>query len=624
MLYCLNPACPKPQNPDDAKYCQNCGNYLLLDDRYKAIEIIGRGGFGRTYLAVDETKAEKPYCVIKLLLPRQPNINPKSADLFRQEADRLDELGQHPQIPALLAHYEFSTAQYLVQEFIDGQNLEEELKEGTFTEAELRELLEDLLPVLSFIHSFQVIHRDIKPENIIRPYANERYVLVDFGASKFATGTALARTATVIGSAGYVAPEQAMGRAEFSSDIYSLGVTCIHLLTGIHPFDLYSVGEDAWIWEQYLPQPVSVQLQQVLNRMLCKATSQRYRNASDVLQDLGKQPGSLKRSPTPSSPRRAENPPNSVPPNTAQPNTAQPWRLAQTLLGHNGGITAIAIHPAGQILASGSTDRTIKLWDLDQGKLLHTFAGRSLFSNLGHRDRISTLTFSANGATLFSGSDDGTIKEWDTNRKLINTLQEPGWGISALTIMNDMRTLISGGGDGAIHLWDLEKQALVSSLTQHQDWVSGLIVSGDRRTLISSSYDKKILLWDLKNNNILNTLLGHTERIKAIAVTSDWQTLISGSADKTIKVWNLARGEQSQSLAAYADQVNCLAIDPHDEWFASGCEDGTLTVWDMETIERICTMRHAWGVNAIAFSPDGDLLVSGSADETIKIWERTV
>jgi WD40 repeat protein len=616
MIYCLNPVCANPQNPDDANFCQNCGKFLLLDDRYRAIEVIGRGGFGRTYLAVDETQPQKPYCVIKLLLPRQ-TVNAekanaeKAAELFRQEADRLAELGEHPQIPALLAHYELPNAQYLVQEFIDGQNLEEELKEGTFSEAEIRELLEDLLPVLRFIHSFQVIHRDIKPENIIRPYANERYVLVDFGASKFATGTALARTATVIGSAGYVAPEQAMGRGEFASDIYSLGVTCIHLLTGIHPFDLYSISEDAWVWQQYLPKPVSAPLRQVLDKMLYKATSQRYRNAVDVLKDLERPLAGISKRSAPA--RRNE---QAVPPDV-------PWRLARTLLGHNGGITTIAIHPAGQILASGSTDRTIKLWDLDQGKLLHTFAARSLFPNGGHRDRISTLAFSPDGATLFSGSDDGTIKEWDINtRKLINTLPEPGWGISALTVTNDGGTLISGGGDGVVHLWDLEKQALAASLTKHQDWVSGLIISADSQTLISSSYDKKILLWDLKSDRILNTLSGHVERVKAIAVTADWQTLISGSADKTIKIWNLSEGKQLQVLAAHQDQINGLAIDPHDEWFATGCEDGTLTVWNRSTSDRICTMRHAWGVNAIAFTPDGERLVSGSADETIKIWER--
>jgi WD40 repeat protein len=594
MIYCLNPVCPQPQNSDDANFCQNCGQNLLLGDRYKAIEIIGRGGFGRTYLAVDEAKAKKPYCVIKLLIPRDPNTDPiKAAELFRQEADRLDELGEHPQIPALLAHFESATAQYLVQEFIDGLNLEDDLKEGTFTEAEIRELLADLLPVLRFIHSYQVIHRDIKPENIIRPYANKRYVLVDFGASKFVTGTVMARTGTMIGSAGYVAPEQAMGRAEFASDIYSLGVTCVHLLTGMHPFDLYSISEDAWVWQQYLPQPVSVSLQKVLNKMLLKPTSQRYRSAEEVLQDLGVRP-------------------------TSEPDL--PWRLTHTLLGHNGGITAIAIRPAGQILASGSTDRTIKLWDLEAGKLLHTFVGRSLFSRVGHGDRVSTLTFSPDGNMLFSGSDDGTIKEWDVNhRKLVNTLPEPGWGISALTITSDGWTLVSGGGDGVVHLWDLERQALEASLSKHQDWVSGLVLSGDGNTLISSSYDKKVCLWDLKSDRLLNTLIGHTERVNAIAVTSDWQTLLS--ADQTIKLWDLSRGELMKTLPAN-DQVNCLAIDSEDEYFASGCEDGTLTVWDLETVEKVCTMRHAWGVRAIAFSPDGDLLVSGSADETIKIWQK--
>jgi WD40 repeat protein len=594
MIYCLNPACEQPQNPDDANFCQNCGQPVLLGDRYKAIELIGRGGFGRTYLAVDEAKARKPYCVIKLLIPRDPNVSAaKATELFRQEADRLDELGEHPQIPALLAHFESEKAQYLVQEFIDGQNLEEDLKEGLFNEAEIRELLQDLLPVLRFIHSHQVIHRDIKPENIIRPYAaNQRYVLVDFGASKFATGTALARTGTVIGSAGYVAPEQAMGKAEFASDIYSLGVTCVHLLTGMHPFDLYSVSEDAWVWQQYLPKPVSKSLQNVLNQMLLKPTSQRYRSASEVWQNLG------------------EN-------RSAEPDL--PWKLAHTLLGHNGGITAIALHPAGNILASGSTDRTIKLWELESGKLLHTFVGRSLFSKVGHGDRISTLTFSPDGTVLLSGSDDGTIKQWDMNsRKLINTLPESGWGISALTTSQDGWTLVSGGGDGVIHLWDLERQALEASLSQHQDWVSGLILSADGNTLISSSYDKKICLWDLKSDRLLHTLVGHTERVNAIAVTSDWQTLLS--ADQGIRIWDLARGEWSKTLAMN-ESVNALAIDSENNFFASGSEDGKLIVWNLE-LEQVCTMRHDWGVSAIGFSGDGEWLVSGSADETIKVWRN--
>jgi serine/threonine protein kinase len=611
MIYCLNPVCPQPENPDDANFCQNCGSRLLLGDRYKAIEIIGRGGFGRTYLAVDEAKARKPYCVIKLLIPRDANISPtKAAELFRQEADRLDELGEHPQIPQLLGHFESAAAQYLVQEFIDGENLEEALREGVFSEAEVRELLADLLPLLSFIHSFQVIHRDIKPENIIRPFAKERYVLVDFGASKFASGTALARTGTVIGSAGYVAPEQAMGRAEFASDIYSLGVTCVHLLTGMHPFDLYSISEDAWVWSQYLPKPVSPTLRKVLDKMLLKPTSQRYHTAKEVLVDLNQ---------TVNSGSEGQSLEGPIASNNAD---QQPWRLVRTLLGHNGGITAIALHPTQPILASGSTDRTIKLWNLESGQLLHTFPGRSLFSKAGHGDRISTLTFSPNGQILFSGSDDGTIKEWSVgDRKLINTLPAPGWGVSALTITHDGWTLISGGGDGVVHLWDLDRQKLEASLNKHQDWVSGLIISGDRNTLISSSYDKRVCLWDLRNDRLLSTLTGHTERINAIAVTDDWQTLIS--ADKTIKIWDLGRRELLFNLAMNSP-VNCLAIASELNYFASGGEDGMLMIWDLETTERVCTLRHAWGVSAIGFWGNGDGLVSGSADETIRIWRRQV
>ena len=120
----------------------------------------------------------------------------------------------------------------IVQTFIDGQNLEQELEvEGAFNESKIRHLLRDLLPVLQFLHENHVIHRDIKPSNIIRRGSDGKLVLVDFGTARYVTGTFLARTGTVIGSAAYIAPEQLMGKAVYASDLYSLGVSCIHLLT---------------------------------------------------------------------------------------------------------------------------------------------------------------------------------------------------------------------------------------------------------------------------------------------------------------------------------------------------------------------------------------------------------
>ena len=300
MSYCLNPHCPKPENPADVKFCRTCGSKLLLKERYRAIKPIGQGGFGKTFLAVDEDKPSKPRCVIKQFYPQAQGTNTlaKAVELFNQEAVQLDELGKHPQIPELLAYFTQEDRQYLVQEFIDGQNLAQELAHrGAFNEIQIRQLLNDLLSVLQFCHARHVIHRDIKPENIIRESdaygkgeTQRKLVLVDFGAAKSATGTALNQTGTSIGSPEYVAPEQMRGRAVFASDIYSLGATCINLLTKRSPFDSYDTNNDTWVWQQYLQTPVSKQLSRILNKMLESIPVRRYQTVDEVFKDLNHQP----------------------------------------------------------------------------------------------------------------------------------------------------------------------------------------------------------------------------------------------------------------------------------------------------------------------------------------------
>jgi formylglycine-generating enzyme required for sulfatase activity len=289
MSYCLNPNCQKPQNPPAIEFCQTCGAKLLLRERYRAVKTIGQGGFGKTYLAVDEDKPSTTACVIKQFYLQQQDTDnfEKAAELFTQEAVRLNELGTHPQIPELLAHFTEDDRQYLVQPFVEGQNLAEILAaEGPFNEAKIRHLLSSLLPVLEFIHSRQVIHRDIKPANIIQA-SNQQLVLVDFGAAKYTTSTALMKTGTVIGTAEYIAPEQTRGKAIFASDLYSLGVTCIHLLTQFSPFDLFDVGEDNWIWRQFLvDNPISDELGKILDRLIANGINRRYQSASEVLTTL--------------------------------------------------------------------------------------------------------------------------------------------------------------------------------------------------------------------------------------------------------------------------------------------------------------------------------------------------
>lgn len=311
MSYCLNPRCPSPHNPPTTNFCRTCGAKLLLKERYRTIKPLGQGGFGKTFLAVDEDKPSHPHCVIKQFFPQAQGTNTvqKAAELFTQEAIRLDELGKHPQIPELLAYFSQDSQQYLVQEFIAGRDLAHELViNGVFNEARVRSLLLDLLPVLQFVHQHQVIHRDVKPENIIlrasaspQPFSTSAHkggagqlVIVDFGAAKVATGTALGRTGTAIGSAGYSAPEQSFGKAVFASDIYGLGVTCLNLLTNQHPFDLYDPHENAWVWRQAVKFPVGDTLSRILDKMVASAINQRYQSAAEILQELTPTPLSLK------------------------------------------------------------------------------------------------------------------------------------------------------------------------------------------------------------------------------------------------------------------------------------------------------------------------------------------
>lgn len=290
MSYCLNPECQNPHNSSTAKFCLDCGSNLLLRQRYRPIELIGKGGFGKTFLAIDEDIPSHPRCAVKQFYfrDRDPELCSKALDLFRQESIRLDELGKHPQIPNLLGCFEQEDRVYIVQEFIEGPTLKQELDRSTYTEIQIWQLLQDLLPVLQFIHDRRVIHRDIKPENIVRRLSDNKPVLIDFGIAKLLTDSAILRPATLIGSQDYLAPEQMRGKVFPASDLYSLGVTCIRMLTQVPPLDMYDDFREQWCWRDYLPKGTSIspQLGQILDKLLQPHLVQRYSFAAEVLQDI--------------------------------------------------------------------------------------------------------------------------------------------------------------------------------------------------------------------------------------------------------------------------------------------------------------------------------------------------
>ena len=758
MSYCLNPNCRKPQNRDSVEFCRHCGATLRLKGRYRPLKAIGQGGFGRTFLAIDEDKPSKPRCVVKQFLPANQDAQhlKKAAQLFEREAMRLEELGNHPQIPALLAYFSQERQQYLVQEFVDGKNLAELLHEhGVFTEGQVRAVLVGLLPVLEFIHARNVIHRDIKPSNIIcmanggaiepppvltewtellqllsleatqgyidfvvdrrfsdrlregfaqPPKAlsiatymhwqqlaaqfasygdlsfaqrqqvvakavhllNERrqqaalsieategqLALVDFGAAKAAIGTALVRTGTTIGSPEYLAPEQSRGKAVFASDLFSLGVTCIHLLTQRSPFDLFDTSHDTWIWRKYLKMPVSEMLGQILDRLLEPGVNRRYHSATDVLLDLEKvltrsvspvavsfrsvspqpkpiaaaqpvqTPGSMRLAVPAAVPIVAQaiasksQRRGTTPARRKAPRAPDSWHCVHQLLNPSK-VYAIAISPLEPILAS-SSGTTIKLWDMQTGQPLRTLTG--------HLDVVYCLAISPDGKVLISGSADKSIRLWDLQAgQRLGTIALHTDTVLSLALSPTGRMLASGSLHDPIKLWDLESNRELASLSGHTGRIEALAFSPDGLWLVSGSSDGTIALWDVNLKKTAgrerHLLKGHSQTIAALAFEPDGKTLTSGSWDGTVKLWSIRTQREKRTLKPASGRVSALAISPDGKLLATGSD--TLKLWQPRTGKELATLAgHTSVVSAIALSSDSQTLVSSSWDSTIRIWKN--
>src|SRR6476469_1400187 len=382
-VYCTRPGCPRPQNyfPDlddssllktvQQKFCTTCGMPLILSGRYLPVRLLGQGGVGSSCLARDRYTPAMRQFVAKLLQPSVSLTPPQlkiAQTLFEREAAVLEELGnEHSQIPSLLAFFELTVPSlqpgkndqffYLVQEFIDGTNLEDELAvKGRFSEAETVEVLREILKVLDFVHSRGSIHRDIKPANIMRA-KNGRLYLLDFGAVKQVTqSVGSAKASTGIYSLGYAPPEQMSGQEVYpATDLYALAVTCITLLSGLQPTELFDSYRNEWNWHSRVQ--VSSRLAHVLDRMLLSAPSQRFQSASEVEAALmsrpqqHSQPATVVVAPPPIPLQPTLPPPVRVPatpPGGLQPSQRATFSIWEVLsgaafTGFEGGVLSIAL-----------------------------------------------------------------------------------------------------------------------------------------------------------------------------------------------------------------------------------------------------------------------------------------
>lgn len=677
-----------PQNPLSGK---------RLDGRYQIIDTLARGGFSQTYIASDTRRPGQPKCVVKHLQPLiQDEDGLREAErLFNQEAEILEQLGCHDQIPRLLAHFEEDQAFYLVQEFIEGQSLGAEpsseqpsaKRRKPWTVEQAMQLLQELLGILQFIHTHQLIHRDIKPDNIIRRQSDNKFVLVDFGAGKLLSTAKQSYTRTTIISSGvYTPPEQMEGNPRPCSDIYALGMTVIQLLTGLTPEALQQqrnldTGE---INFQHLI-PSNEPLKALLSKMVRYYFKERYQTAADVLQALqaithaSDQPV-VQPLPTPPKVTSGYTPTKLTMPtrhSVTQPGQAQPTESEIAVNDHTpvNQPTSHLAKPAKTPLPSlhftpaksaHFTDRvksfntTIDRWiaiganryrktSIIHQSVLAITAGVALlitpltFLTLyaststptpivqapdpllhtltEHRDAVRSIAFSADGQLLASGSDDSTLKVWDLNTQQPILNKQLTGEILSVAFSADNRTLASSGTDRTIKLWNLQTGELLHSLSEHAWQVNSIAFTADNQKLVGGSQDGAIGVWDLASKKLIRTLSKDASRVHTVAISPDNSLLASSSRDNTIKLWDLSTGKSLPALKGHSAPVNSLAIDPDSAILASGSADGTIKLWNLYTGELIRTLDgHLGEVYAVAFSPDGQVIVSGGKDYTIRTW----
>ncbi|RUT09879.1 hypothetical protein DSM106972_003740 [Dulcicalothrix desertica PCC 7102] len=292
--------------------------------------------------------------------------------------------------------------------------------------------------------------------------------------------------------------------------------------------------------------------------------------------------------------------------------------LVRTLNGHSGSVNAITVTADGKRLISGSSDNTLKVWNLETGEVI--------FNLLGHTAPVTAVAVTFDGRRVISGSYDKTLKVWDleTGEEKL-TFDGHRSRISSIRISRKSQQVVSAEEDKIINVWNLENGEKQFNLNGHRSLVNTLAITSNDKLVISGSSDGIIKVWNLETGQVEFTFKRHNSEIRTLFISFDDKEVISASSNNNLRHWSLETGEQLFSSSKNNDWVSTVAITPNMSTVISGLLDNTLKIWDIETGKTIfSTSSHGGSINALVVTPDGKRFISASSDHTIKVWNLEI
>jgi WD40 repeat protein len=587
--------------------------FTLHHGAYSIVRVVGEGGFSLTYLAYEGTRrlpvAVKEFFPMGCVRDGLQIVPASTWDATSFSAARANFLNEgailerfnHPGIVRVYATYEENGTAYMMMEYLPGESLAQGLaRRGPMNRAQAMEVARQVGAALQAVHSSGVVHSDVKPENVIKT-PDGRLVLLDFGVSRGYLSSKAAKGAMQAVSPGYSPPEQYhYGKALTpASDVYAMGATLWHLLTGRLTPDARSRTHGMALAPLIDLNPtVDDELWMAIERALQVDPQRRQENVRQFLEQLGldkdsaANPGLFADGPVP----------------------AFDVSLVGEMFGHEAAVTCLALHPNGQLLVSGDKLGLIRLWTWPDGQPLGVVPG--------HGQAVSSLAISSDGLLLASGCLGGRITLWDmTLGKDLQVLAQTGPAVQGLAFSPVENCLACALTDATIRIYRPGQNVPVV-LKEHEGPVNGVCYSPNGQWLASCGNDAALKFHDASTLRTLRALRGHERIVQSVGFSRDCNLLLSSSNDLSARVWDLGAGFELRRLKGHKGMVWQAQFASDPELIVTASSDRRLRWFRLDTGREIKSVEaHSSHCKAILCDPARPLVASCGGDNVVRIWQ---